>query len=399
MRNVEGMDYREEYRIADLISRQFMGVITPEEKAELDEWCRQEGHPEWYARILSKQELAERNRYVEELNADGAWRRVRSKLPVSRERTVFFSFWHKVAACVILLLGFAAFWFYSRDGKNLREELLVQAVVPGSSKAVLITAEGRQIVLQDSLVRTIQVDEVVAVSNTGSVVEYRMKSEARVVGADVKYNTVVVPRGGEYELRLADGTRVWLNSDSELHFPVQFSGKERQVILKGEAFFMVAKDSLRPFIVDACRKMKVEVLGTEFNVQAYPEDEELRTTLNRGKVRIGIGEEHLVLYPDQQAVCHVGRNTLEMRQVKSDHYSAWKDGKFIFEDECLENILNRLARWYNISFLYRSGDLKDFHFTGDLEKYDDFSVALRMLEKSTNIRFRVTGKSVVVQII
>ena len=88
-----------------------------------------------------------------------------------------------------------------------------------------------------------------------------------------------------------------------------------------------------------------------------------------------------------------------MRQVKSDHYSAWKDGKFIFEDECLENILNRLARWYNISFLYRSGDLKDFHFTGDLEKYDDFSVALRMLEKSTNIRFRVTGKSVVVQII
>lgn len=300
---------------------------------------------------------------------------------------------------MILLLGFAAFWFYSRDGKNPREELLVQAVVPGSSKAVLITAEGRQIVLQDSLVRTIQVDEAVAVSNTGSVVEYRMKSEARVVGADVKYNTVVVPCGGEYELRLADGTRVWLNSDSELHFPVQFSGKERQVILKGEAFFMVAKDSLRPFIVDACRKMKVEVLGTEFNVQAYPEDEELRTTLNRGKVRIGIGEEHLVLYPDQQAVCHVGRNTLEMRQVKSDHYSAWKDGKFIFEDECLENILNRLARWYNISFLYRSGDLKDFHFTGDLEKYDDFSVALRMLEKSTNIRFRVTGKSVVVQII
>lgn len=399
MRNVQGMDYREEYWIANLIGRQLMGGITPEEKARLDEWCRQAGHAELYDRISSELELAERNRYVEELNVDGAWRRVRGKLPVSRERTVFFSLWYKVAACVILLLGLAAFLFYSRDGKAPRQEQVAQAVVPGSSKAVLITAEGRQIVLQDSLVRTIQIDEAVVVSNTGSVVEYRMKSGMQATDTGVKYNTVVVPRGGEYELRLADGTRVWLNSDSELHFPVQFSGKERQVILKGEAFFKVAKDSLRPFIVDACRKMKVEVLGTEFNVQAYPEDEELRTTLNRGKVRIGIGDEKLMLYPNQQAVCYVQRNTLEMRQVKAGNYSAWKDGKFIFEDECLENILNRLARWYNISFLYRSGDLKDFHFTGDLEKYDDFSVALWMLEKSTNIRFQVTGKSVVVQII
>lgn len=394
---MQGMDYREEYRIADLIGKRLMGVITLDEEAELDEWCRQEGHPELYARIADEQELAARNRYVDKLDVDKSWQRVRKQLPVSSVRTVPFAVWYKIAVCAVLLVGLGMLLFYSRDRKDLREELLVQSVVPGSSKAVLITAEGKQIVLQDSLVRTIQVDEAVSVSNTGSAVEYRMKGSEQAAGTGMNYNTIVVPRGGEYELRLADGTRVWLNSDSELRFPVRFTGVNRQVVLKGEAFFMVAKDSLRPFIVDACDRMKVEVLGTEFNVQAYPGDSELKTTLNRGKVRIGLGEEKLVLYPEQQAVCRMQDNTIEMRHVKAEHYSAWKDGKFIFEDERLENILNRLARWYNISFFYQNNVLKDFHFTGDLEKYNDFSVALRMLEKSTNIRFQVTGKSVVVQ--
>ncbi len=391
------MDYREEYRIADLIGKRLMGVITPDEETELDEWCRREGHSELYIRIADEQALAARNRYADRLDVDKAWQRVWKQLPVSSVRTLPFAIWYKIAVCVVLLLGLGIFLFYSRDRKDIREELLAQSVVPGSSKAVLITAEGKQIILQDSSVRAIQVDEAVSVNNTGSAVEYRMKAPEQVADVEMNYNTIVVPRGGEYELRLADGTKVWLNSDSELRFPVRFTGENRQVVLKGEAFFMVAKDSLRPFIVDACDRMKVEVLGTEFNVQAYPGDNELKATLNRGKVRIALDEEKLVLYPDQQAVCHMLGNTIEMRHVKAEHYSAWKDGKFIFEDERLENILNRLARWYNISFFYQSNALKDFHFTGDLEKYNDFSVALRMLEKSTNIRFQVTGESVVVQ--
>lgn len=394
---MQGMDYREEYRIADLIGKRLMGVITPDEETELDEWCRREGHSELYIRIADEQALAARNRYADRLDVDKAWQRVWKQLPVSSVRTLPFAIWYKIAVCVVLLLGLGIFLFYSRDRKDIREELLAQSVVPGSSKAVLITAEGKQIILQDSSVRAIQVDEAVSVNNTGSAVEYRMKAPEQVADVEMNYNTIVVPRGGEYELRLADGTKVWLNSDSELRFPVRFTGENRQVVLKGEAFFMVAKDSLRPFIVDACDRMKVEVLGTEFNVQAYPGDNELKATLNRGKVRIALDEEKLVLYPDQQAVCHMLGNTIEMRHVKAEHYSAWKDGKFIFEDERLENILNRLARWYNISFFYQSNALKDFHFTGDLEKYNDFSVALRMLEKSTNIRFQVTGESVVVQ--
>lgn len=156
---------------------------------------------------------------------------------------------------------------------------------------------------------------------------------------------------------------------------------------------------MHPFIVNVYDKLKVEVLGTEFNVQAYSGDEVVKTTLNCGKVRVMMGKEALELVPDQQAVCDLRHRRFHKIEVNANYFSAWKDGKFIFEDEPLENILNSLARWYNISVFYQNEELKNFHFTGDLERYDDFSVALRMLEKATNIRFLVTGRTVVVQII
>ena len=257
----------------------------------------------------------------------------------------------------------------------------------------------RTIILQDSLNQEIQVDESVTVKNTGLLAEYCLQDLQAAEQAEIKYNTIVVPRGGEYEVRLPDGSYVWMNADSEIRFPVVFTGQTRQVSLKGEAYFKVEKDSLHPFIVNVYDKLKVEVLGTEFNVQAYSGDEVVKTTLNCGKVRVMMGKEALELAPDQQAVCDLRHRRFHKIEVNANYFSAWKDGKFIFEDEPLENILNSLARWYNISVFYQNEELKNFHFTGDLERYDDFSVALRMLEKATNIRFLVTGRTVVVQII
>lgn len=399
MPNRHEMDYKEEYRIADLISRQLLGIITVEEKTELDTWSLREGQEELYARIADEQEWRERNQYADELKVDEAWNKIRGQIQYSSKRVRRMFSWYGVAASLLLLVGIGTVLFYRHYGKEQAVDLLVQTIIPGSSKAVLITDDGRQIVLQDSLTRKIQVDEAVVVNNTRYLAEYRICNLPDTKKGEAKYNTIVVPRGGEYELRLSDGTHIWLNADSEIRFPVQFSGATRQVSLKGEAYFVVTKDSLRPFIVDACGKMKIEVLGTEFNVQAYPADEMLSTTLNRGKIRVGVGDRSLELRPDQQAVCDLQQNTFRLKEVKADYFSAWKDGKFIFEDERLENILNHLARWYNIAVFYQNNDIKDFHFTGDLERYSDFSVALRMLEKSTNIRFKVAGKTVVVQVI
>jgi len=393
----DGMDYQKEYRIADLLRRQWLGILTAEEQTELEAWKAQEKHARLCARIMDRTELKNRNLYVDELDVDGGWRRLRKQLagvPVRKRR---FLARYRVVACLLLLIGIGACLVFHRYNRPEPSDAFVRTILPGASKAVLITDEGRQIVLQDSLNQEIRVDESVTVRNTGVAAEYCPGNRQLAGQTKIKYNTIVVPRGGEYEVRLPDGTYVWLNADSEIRFPVGFTGRDRQVGLKGEAYFKVAKDSLRPFIVNVYDKLSVEVLGTEFNVQAYAADEVVKTTLNRGKVRVAMGEEILELAPDQQAVCDLRHQRLQKREVKADYFSAWKDGKFIFEDERLENMLNSLARWYDISVFYQNEELKDFHFTGDLEKYNDFSVTLRMLEKATNIRFLVTGRTVVVQ--
>ena len=211
-------------------------------------------------------------------------------------------------------------------------------------------------------------------------------------------NRLLTANGSKGRFVLPDSTVVWLNSNSLLEYPETFSSSAREVSLSGEAYFEVRRNEKLPFRVQA-GEMKVEVLGTEFNVQAYSGDEVVKTTLNCGKVRVMMGKEALELVLDQQAVCDLRHRRFHKIEVNANYFSAWKDGKFIFEDEPLENILNSLARWYNISVFYQNEELKNFHFTGDLERYDDFSVALRMLEKATNIRFLVTGRTVVVQII
>ena len=393
------MEYQEEYRMADLIRRQWLGIITAEEQAELEAWSLQEEHARLYAKIRNQAELQKRNLYVDGLDVDGVWHKLREQIadvPVRKRR--FFTR-YRVVACLLLLIGVGTLLVYNRYSRLQPSDLLVQSIHPGSSKAVLITNEGKQIILQDSLNQEIQVDESVTVKNTGLLAEYCLQDLQDAEQAEIKYNTIVVPRGGEYEVRLPDGSYVWMNADSEIRFPVVFTGQTRQVSLKGEAYFKVEKDSLHPFIVNVYDKLKVEVLGTEFNVQAYSGDEVVKTTLNCGKVRVMMGKEALELAPDQQAVCDLRHRRFHKIEVNANYFSAWKDGKFIFEDEPLENILNSLARWYNISVFYQNEELKNFHFTGDLERYDDFSVALRMLEKATNIRFLVTGRTVVVQII
>ncbi|MFR8080511.1 MAG: FecR family protein [Odoribacter splanchnicus] len=386
------MEYQEEYRMADLIRRQWLGIITAEEQAELEAWSLQEEHARLYAKIRNQAELQKRNLYVDGLDVDGVWHKLREQIadvPVRKRR--FFTR-YRVVACLLLLIGVGTLLVYNRYSRLQPSDLLVQSIHPGSSKAVLITNEGKQIILQDSLNQEIQVDESVTVKNTGL-----LNIVCRFTGQNRPIILRSLPRGGNIGSS-ATGWLCVMNADSEIRFPVVFT-QTRQVSLKGEAYFKVEKDSLHPFIVNVYDKLKVEVLGTEFNVQAYSGDEVVKTTLNCGKVRVMMGKEALELVPDQQAVCDLRHRRFHKIEVNANYFSAWKDGKFIFEDEPLENILNSLARWYNISVFYQNEELKNFHFTGDLERYDDFSVALRMLEKATNIRFLVTGRTVVVQII
>ena len=355
------MEYQEEYRMADLIRRQWLGIITAEEQAELEAWSLQEEHARLYAKIRNQAELQKRNLYVDGLDVDGVWHKLREQIadvPVRKRR--FFTR-YLVIACLLLLIGVGTLLVYNRYSRLQPSDLLVQSIHPGSSKAVLITNEGKQIILQDSLNQEIQVDESVTVKNTGLLAEYCLQDLQAAEQAEIKYNTIVVPRGGEYEVRLPDGSYVWMNADSEIRFPVVFTGQTRQVSLKGEAYFKVKKNPACPFFVEV-KPLEVEVTGTTFGIRAYPDETDVLTTLETGTVRVRNGEAEVNLSPDRQAIFDRSTTTLSVGEVDTDLFLAWKDGRIIFDDCPLEKILAEIGRWYDLDIFYAREEVRSYRF-------------------------------------
>ena len=198
------------------------------------------------------------------------------------------------------------------------------------------------------------------------------------------YNRVSTPRGGEYTIVLEDGTRVSLNAQSELRYPVAFNGKTREGQLMGEAYFEVAPDAEHPFIVKT-EGMNIRVLGTTFNVCAYREGK-ARTTLVEGKVKVRAGQQEHVLAPGQQ-LSRSRDGQVEVREVDVSNYTAWRNQRFVFEDYSLEEVLYQLERWYNVTFFIRNESARELRFTGDLPKYEHLDKVLEKLELVTYIRF------------
>ena len=212
------------------------------------------------------------------------------------------------------------------------------------------------------------------------------------------YNTIDIPIGGEYQLVLADGTKVWLNADSKLRFPVSFTAERREVYLEGEAYFEVAKDSEHPFIVHISRGA-IEVLGTGFNVRDYREEQKTVTTLVQGKVVYRSERQpgrEIMLEPGFQIKDEEG-GSLQPRKVDVILYTGWKDGKYVFENATLEEIMQVLSRWYDIAVFYKREEVKKLHFTGDLERYKTINDFLEFMEIGGNVRFSIKGKTVLIE--
>ena len=209
-----------------------------------------------------------------------------------------------------------------------------------------------------------------------------------------KNNELIIPKGGEYQVVLADGTKVWLNSASRLIYPQSFMGKERRVVLSGEAFFDVAHDAERPFIVETSR-MNVKVLGTRFNVNDYDDNEEVSTTLVNGSVEIfSGGQQAFRLVPGEQA--YGKENELEKREVNVRLYTSWIDGKFLFNNTELEEIAKQISRWYDVEIFFSSENVKKVRFTGAIVKFKPLDDLVRMIESTSQVRFSVKGKTIVI---
>lgn len=389
-------EFNNEYRIAQLLAQKITRELSPEEEAELHEREKNSlSAIELANRIQDPENKRQRDKFVNQLNTNSSWKKVEKHILEKKRESRHLIWWSSVAA-VAIIITFT--YILIPESQQVETPLLpVAEAKTGSSKAILITPEGKQFSLsqQDSS-QTLELGNGFIAINKGNVVEYMVFSTPPSQQKN-KNNIIQVPRGGEYELILPDGTHVWLNSDSELSFPLQFDSTKREVSLSGEAYFDVTKDPQKPFTVKLTGGIEVKVLGTQFNVQAYPDEKTIETTLCEGSVNVSDGTKETTLTPSLQAVYSKTDKSITTRKVDIRLYTSWKKGLFVFENKPLEEIMTTLSRWYNINVFYTNQTVKTYHFTGDLERYGDFRKALGMIEKATSIRFVINGNNIMVE--
>ncbi len=322
-------------------------------------------------------------------------------VPVQHAPVISIPFYKKasfrVAASVIFLLGvFAIIKLNSQ--KNINQPLgsdpvasvVKNDIAPGGNKATLQLADGSTIILDSSNNGNIANQGQTKIIKIDGQLAYNADGSSK----EILYNTITTPRGGQYQLILADGTKVWLNAASSLHFPTSFVGKERKVTLTGEGYFEVAKNSAMPFKVDVAGKGEVEVLGTHFNVNAYADEANIKTTLLEGKVKANFGQKSLELFPNQQSVFKNESNFLQLKKdVDVNKVTSWKNGLFDFEDDDITDIMRQLARWYNVQIQY-NGKITEQHFTGAIRRQVPVSQVLFMLQQAGGVEFNVINNKI-----
>lgn len=312
---------------------------------------------------------------------------------------IFKTTWLRYAAAVILIAGIGTYvWLKNADqhtpyANNTDRLPPVDDIVPGGKKAVLTLADGSTIQLDSAANGQLATQQGSQILNRNGQIIYTPVSGEQSMLA---YNTLRTPRGGMYQLSLPDGTNVWLNAASSISYPVVFSGKERIVKITGEAYFEVAPHAQMPFKVQINETNLIEVLGTQFNVKAYTDEDFISTTLLQGAVRVASNGKKMTLKPGQQAQASVEQLSVKaLGQAGISKAMAWKEGRFNFQDADLQEIMRQLSRWYDIEVVYEKG-IPDLEFIGEIERSLPLSEVLKGL-KMSGVKFRLeNGKRLVV---
>ena len=374
-------------RIEELLSKKADGELTGEEERELEAWRRVSKErvalSEEYLRVRRWLESG-RNYAPDAEKGFLAWRRYRRRSRIVRYAAVFVG----AAAC-----GWVV-WEGGRFGGVEKEEALYAESAKEMEGVFFEWADGRKTGLSGEMRDSVlaERDGMTVRVDGSNVLHY--ESEADEADTVVRYNRLVVPVGGDYRMVLGDGTKVWVNSASELEIPERFQAGERRVRLRGEAYFEVARDTARPFWVEA-EGVSVQVLGTRFNVAAYGEDGRVETTLAEGKVAVSSGEgRRVVLKPGEQAVVEGAR--LDVRDVNVEDVISWIDGRFFFKQAPLEEVFEQAERWYGVSVRFEEESLKHIRFSGGVLKFNPVSDLLKMVEATGPVGFRVSGKEITV---
>jgi transmembrane sensor len=389
-------------RIPELILKELKSEINDSEAGELKEWIsRSDQHRVFYEKFVSAEKLQGE---MTEFYAfkKNVFEKIGREIPELRPKVVPLfskSVWFYAAAVIFLVLvtGGGYLWMHRSSGssvignqdvsKNFKSDR-----APGGNKAVLTLADGSTIVL-DSAHNGI-------LSQQGNSKVQKLDSAQLAYNtlyekpAGMVYNTLATPRGGQYQLMLPDGSKVWLNAASSIRFPTSFQGKDREVELRGEAYFEIKENKAKPFKVKVSRSEEVEVLGTHFNIMAYEDEPVIKTTLLEGAIKVTTGAIGKTVKPGQQVQLNAKGELKVIEAADVEEAVSWKNGYFQFHIVDIETVMRQLTRWYDVDVYYENGK-PEGHFLGEISRNNNLSDVLKILEMN-GVHFRMEGKKLIV---
>jgi hypothetical protein len=366
-----------------LLEKHKAGTITDRERALLDKW---------YLHVAADdlEELTELGRL--QTFDEVLTHLEKYVLPKSRVRRM----WLRIAAAasILLIVSASSYYFLKKDQPPQIVIQKVHEVLPGGNKAYLVLGNGKRVSLTDAKNGMIasEGNKIIQKTADGKIVYEDMHSNHNL-NANL-YNTVETPRGGQYQIVLPDGSKVWLNSASSLKYPAVFIGSDRKVELTGEAYFEVAKDKAHPFIVKT-GSHEVRVLGTHFNINAYPDESQVLTTLLEGAVQIKKNSEIATLKPGEQAAVQNEGSAIKISDADTEQAIAWKNGYFIFKDESVVSIMKQVSRWYDVDVEY-SSDMRDRAFGGTISRYKEITELLNNMQDTKSLHYQIKGRKVII---
>ena len=392
-------------QLAELAERFLLGVATEKEIALLHEWYDTADKEEIELVFTPEPETAEA---VGKRLFGGVQLVIQEERQKTRHRRIVLTRRWLAAASVIFVVVFAGKYIWGSYRSAKPEHGVAQIAKPGNdlppggNKARLLLGDGSVIDLADAKNGTLKREAGARIDKKdGQLIYDASKGEEASGEGDVarkdeiaEMNSIQTPRGGEYQVILADGTKVWLNSASSLSYPTTFTGKDRQVQLRGEAYFEVAEDKKKPFKVSV-GDMQVEVLGTHFDVMAYEDESAINTTLLAGAVRVTKGSASRVLEVGQEASMDRSSESLRVNEVDVEEAVAWKHGFFQFDGVSIETVMRQLARWYDVDVEYEGRT--DKHFRGTISRSENVSAVFKMLELTGAVHFSMEGKKIIVR--
>lgn len=384
-------------KVAVLIFKNIIGRSSNEESDELLKWrYEQPENEKLHQKFLDKENIKTEYERLRIIDHSNAMNNMKARIAVHNRRKVK-QYIRKISAVAAILITLVSalvmldgtIYNFFGSGSILAE----QQIKHGQVKALLTLCNGKSIQLDDAKTIIKEEQALISKAENGSL-SYEGITPAQQ--GKIKFNDLVIPRGGEFSLVLEDGTKIWLNAESKLRYPIAFTGEERKVYLEGEAYFKVAKGA-KPFIVDVQGQL-VQVYGTEFNISGYPSDPKVYTTLVEGKVSVkAIYDSNVVhLEPGTQSVFSKNNLEISLREVNTDEVASWKTGMIVFENQSLEQIMKTLSRWYDFDYQYTGNDISHLQYRGKVPRYGDFKEVLKVLEECGGIRLNIKGKTVII---